>query len=75
MRNRVAALIAGILLAGATANAQDVRATITGVVSDPTGAAMAGTAVRVTSLDRGTVTEAVTNETGRYLVQFLNPGA
>ncbi len=76
MRRMSTTLIAVVLLiGGASANAQDVRATITGVVSDPTGAAMAGTTVRVTSVDRGTVTEAVTNETGRYLVQFLNPGA
>ncbi len=55
--------------------AQDVRATITGTAVDPTGAVIAGVQIRVTSVERGTVTEAVSNEAGLYLVRFLQPGA
>lgn len=62
------------LFAASLTQAQDVRASISGVVTDPTGAAVAEVPIRVTSVERGTVTEAITNETGRYLVQFLLPG-
>lgn len=54
--------------------AQDVRASLSGIVTDPTGATVPGVQVRVTSVERGTTTEAVSNESGFYLVQFLLPG-
>lgn len=69
----LAVLACGALLAG-TAAAQDFRASITGSVTDSTGAAVAGARIVVTSVERGTSTEAVSNDSGLYLVQFLQPG-
>lgn len=54
--------------------AQEFRASISGEVTDSTGAAVAGAIVTVTSAERNTSAGAVTNPTGRYLVQFLLPG-
>jgi hypothetical protein len=54
--------------------AQDVRASISGTVTDPTGAVITGVQIKVTSVERGTVSDATSNDAGRYLVQFLLPG-
>lgn len=53
---------------------QDFRAHIQGTVTDPTGSAVAGAKITVTSIDRGTITEAETNASGLYVVQGLLPG-
>src|SRR5579863_5286817 len=55
--------------------AQEFRATIGGLVTDPSGAAIAGAKVTATNLERNTTEQAVSNPTGRYFVQFLLPGA
>ncbi len=55
--------------------AQEFRATIGGLVTDPSGAAIAGAKVTATNLERNTTEQAVSNPTGRYFVQFLLPGS
>jgi len=62
-----------VLPAGALA--QDVQATISGTVTDPTGAVVAGVEIRVSNLERGTTVQATTNESGLYFVRFLQPGS
>src|SRR5258708_29491115 len=54
--------------------AQDFRARISGQVTDSSGAIIPDATVVVTSLERNTSSETVTNSVGRYLVQFLLPG-
>jgi hypothetical protein len=49
-------------------------ASISGIVSDPTGAVIAGAAITVKDLDRGVSYSAKSNETGFYLVPQLPPG-
>ncbi|MCX6590418.1 MAG: TonB-dependent receptor [Acidobacteria bacterium] len=56
------------------ASAQEFRATITGLVTDPSGAPVAGAKVEVRSVERQSVFETETNESGRYLTRFLAPG-
>ena len=58
----------------AVAMAQESRGTITGTVSDPQGAAIPGAAV--TARNQGTNLEAktTTNESGVYVLPFLNTG-
>lgn len=58
----------------AVLSAQEFRATISGDVTDATGAAVPGVKIVVESLERKLTYEAVTNEAGRYLTQFLPPG-
>jgi carboxypeptidase family protein len=55
--------------------AQDTRATLSGLVTDPTQAAVAGASAKLTRVDTGVVFETTTNATGQYRFLFLNPGA
>jgi Carboxypeptidase regulatory-like domain len=63
------------LLGGANATfAQEVTATITGTVTDPSGAAVAGATVTAISVERGTKYTADTNESGIYRIPYLPVG-
>lgn len=55
-------------------NAQEVRASLSGIVSDPTGAAVAGASVALTSVERNTTATVQTNELGNYVFSFVVPG-
>src|SRR5260370_5667962 len=61
----VMALVA-LLCSVNTAWGQDVTATITGTVTDPSGAALAGVTVTAKEADRGTIWSAQTNEAGIF---------
>ncbi len=54
--------------------AQEFRATISGRVSDASGAAVAGAQVSVTNLETGAINRAVSSESGDYVVPALGPG-
>ena len=54
--------------------AQEFRATISGEVTDQTGAIVTGVKVVALSTERNTPYETVTNGAGRYSIQFLLPG-
>src|SRR5688572_32384267 len=53
--------------------AQTTSGTITGIVSDQTGAVVPGAQVVVTSQATGFVRETITSETGEYRVPLLPP--
>ncbi|MFN7923424.1 MAG: TonB-dependent receptor [Bryobacteraceae bacterium] len=72
--NRFLTTAALLMLGAGILTAQDVRATITGKVADPTGAAIPDVTIRLESVERGAVTEAVSNEAGLYRFTFLLPG-
>ena len=55
--------------------AQEVTATITGTVTDPTGAAVAGARVTAKSVERGLTYTAVTNDSGIYRIAPLPVGS
>ncbi|HVH72906.1 MAG TPA: carboxypeptidase-like regulatory domain-containing protein, partial [Candidatus Dormibacteraeota bacterium] len=66
---RVGTAICGLMALLCSANAvrgQDVTATITGTVTDPSGAALAGATVTAKETERGTVWTAQANEAGIY---------
>jgi hypothetical protein len=54
--------------------AQEVTATVTGTVTDSSGAAVAGALVNVKSVERGVVYSATTNDVGLYRVPQLPVG-
>src|SRR4051812_1693986 len=56
------------------AGAQEVTASITGTVTDPSGAAVAGANVTATSQERGVTFTAVTNDSGLYRIGQLPVG-
>ncbi len=55
-------------------NAQTVAGQISGLVADPTGAAISGAIVVVTDIDRNVNLRSLSNESGFYLVSPLPPG-
>jgi len=56
------------------AYSQEVRASLTGTITDSTGAAVANAAVTVTNLATNAVTSAKSNEAGSFATPFLAPG-
>jgi len=67
-------LIFAILAGASTASAQIRSATITGTVSDGTGAVLPGAAVVVTNQDTNASTELVTSEAGVFTAPYLTAG-
>jgi hypothetical protein len=58
----------------ATLFCQEFRGTISGAVTDPTGAALPGAKVTVTEIHTGTKIPAVSDNAGQYTAPFLLPG-
>lgn len=69
--------IAGLLclFLGAVAHAQEVRATITGIVTDPSGAPVVNAVVTVMNPAKNVSVSSNTNESGNYVTPFLAPGS
>src|ERR1700684_1453608 len=67
-------LLVALVSAVPSAWCQDVTAAIVGTVTDPSGAAVAGAAVKVTSKERGISYTAETNESGLYRISQLPVG-
>jgi len=63
-----------VLTLAAGAYAQDFRATLTGVVTDPTGAAIPNATVKATNTATNEVKETKTTADGVYTIPYLNPG-
>ncbi len=55
-------------------NSQEFRATLTGEVSDSTGALVPGATVTVTNIDSGTVYKGKTTGRGVYYINYILPG-
>jgi hypothetical protein len=54
--------------------AQEFRATITGIVTDPSGAAVPGATVKATNIANNISKEVETTSAGVYTVPYLDPG-
>ena len=57
-----------------TLAAQETRATLSGTVSDATGAVVTDARIRLANRDTAVGFEAITNKDGQYRFLFLNPG-
>ncbi|MBL8241316.1 MAG: TonB-dependent receptor [Bryobacterales bacterium] len=69
-------ILIATLLCGATALlAQSERGNITGIVTDQSGAAIAGAQLTLTQRDTNTITKAVATSAGEYNLPNLLPGA
>ncbi len=62
------------LLLPFAAIAQEFRGTLSGSVTDPTGAFIAGAKVTVTEVNTGTKISTVSDNAGQYTAPFLQPG-
>lgn len=70
-------LIASLAIAALTSpfvKAQEVRATLSGIVTDASGAPVPAAAVTLTSVERNVSTQSQTNESGNYAFPFVAPG-
>jgi hypothetical protein len=56
-------------------SAQEFRGTISGTVTDSSGASVPKANIEVKNVDNGQITTAVSNDTGSYTVPFLLPGS
>src|ERR1700734_1243933 len=56
------------------ASAQEFRGTLTGQVTDPTGAIIPNAALTITNESTGAITRTVSGANGFYTVPFLTPG-
>jgi hypothetical protein len=70
----VLAVVVLLQLAVGVASAQDVRARVQGVVSDPSGGVLPGVAVVLTNDGTGVAARRPTNADGRYLFDFVESG-
>src|SRR5215475_9786179 len=67
-------LLAIMLGSAGSAFSQGLYSTVTGTVSDASGALIPGVSVTATNVDTGVVSTQVTNESGVYNYRDLNPG-
>jgi hypothetical protein len=63
-----------ILLLPAGARAQEFRATISGSISDQSGAVIPDATVEVVESHTGTINKTTTGKSGQYVIPFLPPG-
>src|SRR5215468_4892632 len=73
-KNRICVLLVMISLCGSRLFAQETRATISGSVTDTSGAAIPGVTITVTEIRTGVKTATIADETGRFNAPFLAPG-
>jgi outer membrane receptor protein involved in Fe transport len=71
---RSVVLLVALLFAVPFVSAQVTTGNLQGVVKDPTGAVVAGAAVKVTNAETGIVKETTTNDEGFFRVTNLLPG-
>jgi len=67
-------LICSLLLLPSGSFAQEFRATISGTVTDPSGAVVPGASITVTETQSGTINRTTSDNAGQYVVPFLLPG-
>lgn len=65
--------VLALVILSCAAFAQD-RATLTGTVSDPSGAAIPGASIKATNTDTNNVSDTKTTTDGIYTIPYLNPG-
>lgn len=73
-RLRVGLVAALLLLFAFPAAAQDARGTVLGRVTDSSGSMVPNVEVRITNEATGVPISAKTNDSGNYVVPYLNPG-
>jgi hypothetical protein len=72
--NRCFQIISLFLFIGGLALAQDFRATVSGQVTDQSGASMPNAVVKITNTATNTSKQAITNGSGLYTLPYLDPG-
>src|SRR5947209_6114268 len=71
---RYIAISTALLAVSVFLNAQEFRGTLSGSVTDPTGAQVANAKVVIVESHTGTTIESVSDSAGSYTIPFLLPG-
>ena len=66
--------VLALLVLSAGLYAQDFRATLTGTVTDPSGAAVPNATVKATSTATNSIKEVKTTSDGVFTIPYLDPG-
>ena len=74
MKRHISFIAAAMIAAMPNVWAQEVRASITGTVTDAQGAAIPGVTITATNVSNNATITQVSNEAGLYLTPFLTPG-
>src|SRR3954454_4236146 len=74
MKSKYLQLAFAVFACGALAVAQEFRASVTGQVTDPTGAGVSNVKVTIQNLQTNESQMQTTSESGNYTVSFLIPG-
>ena len=74
MAQTIGALLFSVLMAAASAAAQEYRGTIEGRVVDESGAALPGVSIATTHIETAVTATTVTNAQGVYVLPLLRPG-
>ncbi len=74
MKSKVVQICALLCISALYSWAQTGLATLTGTVTDQTGAVMAGVEVRATQIATGAISIGATTETGNYTITSLRVG-
>src|ERR1051325_10997592 len=74
MKKRVLLLLAALFCPALSAAAQTSRGTISGVVTDPNGAVIAGAEVTITNAETTVSRSTVSNGEGIYRLEAVDPG-
>jgi hypothetical protein len=72
---RLAHMLLSLIIGTALSLAQESRGTISGTVTDSSGAIVPHAAVTATNIDTNVGTKVTTNENGVYTLPFLLPGS
>lgn len=67
-------LATSLLLFTSAVSAQEFRATVSGTVTDPSGAVIPAATVLVREIETGTISRTTSDNAGQYVVPFLLPG-
>jgi len=71
----IALMAAGLVAFATVGMGQGTTARFAGIVQDPSGAVLPGVEVSLTNEGTSNALQAVTNETGEFLIDFIPPGA
>ncbi len=74
LRRHFCHIVLLLLSLAVTASAQEFRGSITGRITDPTGAAVVGASVSVKNVETNIVNTVATNDDGAYSFPLLQPG-
>src|SRR5436305_10668310 len=73
-RNSIAGFMGAALLTSGFAFGQETRATLSGTITDPSGAAVAGAHLQLLNVQTGVESRTESSQTGQYHFLYVNPG-